>query len=126
MPTFPKLIYMECMTVVLLNLAHKWRQPLEQELNTLKGLHRHGDVNHSALLTQPQGLLNLSHWYISARFIFGSQVTDCHCAPQTEEHTVGSLLSRCVHVLVRLTFGYDQVPYARTIDVSWFLWSQWY
>ena len=43
MPSFPKLIYMERMILVFLHLAHKWRQPLEHKLNTLKGLHRLGN-----------------------------------------------------------------------------------
>ena len=52
MPNFPKLINMECMFLVLFHLAHKWRQPLEHKLNTLKGLHRPRNANHSTLLTQ--------------------------------------------------------------------------
>ena len=58
-PNFPKLIYMERMILVLLHLAHKWRQPLEQKLQTLRGLHRPGNANHSTLLTQVQGLVTL-------------------------------------------------------------------
>ena len=58
-PNFPKLIYMERMILVLLHLAHKWRQPLEQKLQTLRGLHRPGNANHSTLLTQVQGLVTV-------------------------------------------------------------------
>ena len=127
MPNFPKLIYMERMILVLLHLAHKWRQPLEQKLQTLRGLHRPGNANHSTLLTQVQGLVTLLYGYIPALFIIGSQVRDCHWSAQGEQHAAGPLLSPCLHVLLRLTLGYeDQVEYVRTIVVARLLWSQWF
>ena len=126
-PNFPKLIYMERMILVLLHLAHKWRQPLEQKLQTLRGLHRPGNANHSTLLTQVQGLVTLLYGYIPALFIIGSQVRDCHWSAQGEQHAAGPLLSRCLHVLLRLTLGYeDKVEYVRTIVVARLLWSQWF
>ena len=106
-PNFPKLIYMERMILVLLHLAHKWRQPLEQKLQTLRGLHRPGNANHNTLLTQVQGLVTLLYGYIPALFIIGSQVRDCHWSAQGEQHAAGPLLSHCLHVLVRLTLGYE-------------------
>ena len=118
---------MERMIPVLLHLAHKWRQPLEQKLQTLRGLHRPGKANHSTLLTQPQGLVTLLYGYIPALFIIGSQVRDCHWSAQGEQHAAGPLLSRCLHVLLRLTLGYeDKVEYVRTIVVARLLWSQWF
>ena len=127
MPIFPKLIYMERMILVLLQLAHKWRQPLEQKLQTLKGLHRPGNANHNTLLTQVQGLVTLLYGCIPALFIIGWQVRDCHWSPQGEQHAAGPLLSCCLHVLVRLTLGYeDKVEYVRTIVVARLLWSHWF
>ena len=70
------------MILVLLHLAHKWRQPLEQRLQTLKGLHLPGNTNHNTLLTQLQGLVTLLYGYSPALFIIGSQVRDCHLSPQ--------------------------------------------
>ena len=43
------------------------------------------------------------------------------------EHAAGPLLSRCLHVLMRLTLGYqEKVEHVRTIVVVGLLWSQWY
>ena len=125
-PNFPKLIYMERMILVLLHLAHTWRQPLEQKLQTLKGLHRLGNANHNTLVTQVQGSVTLLYGHIPALFIIGLQVRDCHWSPKGEQHVAGPLLSRCLHVLVRLTLGYeDKVEYVRTL-VARLLWSQWF
>ena len=74
MPGFPKLIYMEHMILVPLHLVHKWHQPLEQKENTLKGLPRPRNDDHSTLLTQVQGLVNRLYGYIPALFFLGSQV----------------------------------------------------
>ena len=114
-PNFPKLIYMERMILLLLHLAHKWRQPLEQKLQTLRGLHRPGNANHSTLLTQVQGLVTLLYGYIPALFFIGSQVRDCHWSAQGEQDAAGPLLSRCLHVLLRLTLGYEdnRIPNCR-------------
>ena len=126
-PNFPKLIYMERMILVLLHLAHKWRQPLEQKLQSLRGLHRPGNANHNTLLTQVQGLVTLLYGYIPALFIIGSQVRDCHWSAPGEQHAAGPLLSRCLNVLLRFTLGYeDKVEYVRTIVVARLLWSQWF
>ena len=74
-----------------------------------------------------QGLVTLLYGYILAFFIIGSQVRDCHWSAQGEHHTAGPLLSRCLHVLLRLTLGYeDKVEYVRTILVARLLWSQWF
>ena len=115
------------MILVLLHLAHKWRQPLEQKLQTLRGLHRPGNANHSTLLTLVQGLVTLPYGYIPALIIIGSQVRDCHWSAQGEQHAAGPLLSRCLHVLLSLTLDYeDKVEYVRTIVVARLLWSQWF
>ena len=71
MPNFPKVICIERMIPTLLQLAHKWRQPLDQALNILKGLHRRCHANHSSRLTQVEGLLNVLYGYILALFIIG-------------------------------------------------------
>ena len=74
-----------------------------------------------------QGLVTLLYGYIPALFIIGSQVRDCHWSAQGEQHAAGPLLSRCLHVLLRLTLGYeDKVEYVRTIVVARLLWSQWF
>ena len=126
-PNFPKLIYMERMILVLLHLAHKWCQPLEQKLNTVKGLQRPANANYSTLLRHVQGLVNLLYGYIPALFIIGPQVRDYHWAPQRGECTARRLVSRCLHVLMRLTLRYEEkVEYVRTIVVARLLWSRWY
>ena len=74
-----------------------------------------------------QGLVTLLYGYIQALLVIGSQVRDCHWAPQGEQHTAGPLLSRRLDVLVRLTLGYkDKVKHVRTIVVARLLWSQWF
>ena len=74
-----------------------------------------------------QGLGTLLYGYIPALFIIGSQVRDCHWSAEGEQHAAGPLLSRCLHVLPRLTLGYeDKVEYVRTIVVARLLWSQWF
>ena len=80
-PNFPKLICMERMIRVLLHLVHKWCQPLQPKVKTLKGLHRPGPAYHSTLLTQVQGLVNILYGYIPTLFFIGSQVRECHWAP---------------------------------------------
>ena len=108
MPNFQKLIDVERMIMVLLHVAHKWRQLLAQKLNTLKGLHRPSNDNPSTLLTHVQGFVNFLFWYIAALFMIESQVSDYHWAPEMGEHAKGPLLSCCLHVLMRLTLGYEE------------------
>ena len=87
----------------------------------------HFSPNLSGHLSQVQGLVTLLYGYIPALFIIGSQVRDCHWSAHGEQHPAGPLLSRCLHVLLRLTLGYeDKIEYVRTIVVARLLWSQWF
>ena len=79
MPNFLKLVYMECVMLGLFHLVHKWRQPLEHTLHTLRGLHRPGNAYHATVVTQVRVLVTLLYGYVRALFIIGSQVRDCHC-----------------------------------------------
>ena len=74
-----------------------------------------------------QRLVTLLYGYIPAVLTIGSQVRDCHWSPQSEDHSAGPLLSCCLHVLVRVTLGYeDNVEYVCTMVVARLLWSHWF
>ena len=65
--------------------------------------------------------------YILALFIIVSQVKDCHWAPRRGERAARLSLRRCLHVVLRLTMGYEEkVEYVPTIVVAKSLWSQCY
>ena len=76
------------------------------------------------MVIEDLSLVALLYGHVPALFIIGSQVRDCHWLSQGEGHIVGPLLSRRLHVLMRLTLGYeDNIEYVRTIVVARRLWS---
>ena len=81
---FPKHLSMERMILVLLLVAHYWRQPLEHKLQALRGLNNPSNGNHAKMCQRVKGLVTLLFGYVAALFLIGSQVRDCHWLPQDE------------------------------------------
>ena len=78
---------------------------------------------HSAQIGQPRGHPN--HYCERTLLLEGAGGSGSH--PSSRTHAAGPLLCRCLHVLLRLTLGYeDRVEYVRTIVVARLLWSQWF
>ena len=68
---------------------------------------------------QVEGMIDLLYGDVPALFIIGCQVRDCHWGPYTNTNMSTMLYSRCLHVLIRLTLGYEhKVEYVRTLVIA--------
>ena len=67
---------------------------------------------------QVEGMIDLLYGYVPALFIIGCHVADRHWGSYATSN-MSTTYSRRLHVLIRLTLGYEhKVEYARTLMVA--------
>ena len=118
-PSFPKRMYVERLVVVLVHVAHRWKNSPHQKLRNLRTVPPPNHAADKEPLMQVAGMIDLFYSYVPTVFVIACHVGNCHWGNYANSNMSTVLFSRCLHVYIRLRFGYEhKVEYVCTLMVA--------
>ena len=117
-----KLICMERVVAVLLHVVHGCKNSLYQKLRILRTVPPPQSSAHKAPLMQTEGVIDLLYSSVPHLLIIACHMRDCRGGSYAHSNMSTVLYSRCLHVLVCLTLGYEhKIEDVHTLMVARYL-----